>query len=180
MDNILMESDEKIKKAIEIMEHRFSTIRAGRANPAILDSVFVSYYDVETPLKQLASISVPEARQLIVKPFDKTILGAIEKAIYEANIGLTPNNNGEIIILNIPVLTEETRRDYVKQVKAMSEECKVALRKLRQDANDKVKKMEVSEDEIKLGMDEVQKLIDKYNLVINEKLKLKEEELMTI
>ncbi len=180
MENILLDAEGKMDEAIETMESRFANIRAGRANPAILDGVTVSYYGVDTPLKQLATISIPEARQLNIKPFDPATLGAIEKAIFESNIGLTPNNSGETIILNIPVLTEETRKDYVRQVKAMSEDCKVALRKVRQEANDRVKKLDISEDEIKNGMDNVQDLIDKYNKIVDEKLNTKEEELMTI
>ena len=121
MNEILEETELNMESAIENMEKRFTNVRAGRANPAILDGVMVSYYGAPTPLKQLATISIPEARQLMIKPFDKSCLGAIEKGIYEANIGLTPNNNGEVIILNIPALTEETRREYVKQVKEIED-----------------------------------------------------------
>ena len=130
MDEILLETEELMEQAIVNMEKRFLNVRAGRANPTILDGVLVNYYGSPTPLKQLANVSIPEARQLMIKPFDKSCLGAIEKGIYESNIGLTPNNNGEVIILNIPVLTEETRKDYVKQVKGMSEDAKVALRNI--------------------------------------------------
>ena len=180
MDDILLYADNKMSEAIDVLESRFNNVRAGRANPALLDGVKVSYYGVDTPLKQLATISVPEARVLSIKPFDPNTLSAIEKAIFEANIGLTPNNNGEVIILNIPPLAEETRKDLVKQVKAMAEECRVILRRIRQESNDKIKKLEISEDEIKAGMDEVQELINKYNKIVDEKLKEKEEELMTI
>lgn len=180
MEEILLETEMRMESSIEAMEKRFLNIRAGRANPAILDAVMVNYYGAETPLKQLATISVPEARQLCIKPFDKSSLQAIEKGIYEAEIGLTPNNNGEIIILNIPVLTEETRKDYVKQAKAMAEECKIALRNIRQDANNDVKKLELSEDDIKQGQEDVQELIDKYNKIVDEKAKLKEQELMRV
>ena len=180
MEEILLITEEKMLSAIEAMEKRFNNIRAGRANPSILDNVVVSYYGVDTPLKQLANISIPEARQLAIKPFDKGCLPAIEKAIYESNIGLTPNNNGEIIILNIPPLTEETRRDYVKQAKAIAEDAKIALRNIRQDANSDIKKLEIPEDSVKDGMDEVQELINKYNKVIDEKTKAKEEDLMSV
>ncbi|MBE6152005.1 MAG: ribosome recycling factor [Firmicutes bacterium] len=180
MNDILMETEMKMESSIESLDRRLLNIRAGRANPAILDGVSVSYYGVDTPLKQLATISIPEARQLMIKPFDKSTLGAIEKGIYEANIGLTPNNNGEVIILNIPALTEETRRDYVKQAKGIAEECKIALRNIRQDANNDIKKLEVPEDEIKSGQEEVQELINKYNKVVDERLKVKEQELMTV
>jgi ribosome recycling factor len=180
MNEILEETELNMESAIENMEKRFTNVRAGRANPAILDGVMVSYYGAPTPLKQLATISIPEARQLMIKPFDKSCLGAIEKGIYEANIGLTPNNNGEVIILNIPALTEETRREYVKQVKQMGEDCKIALRNIRQDANNDIKKLEITEDEQKQAQDEVQELINKYNKIVDEKLKIKEQELMTV
>ena len=173
MDDILMETEMKMEASVESMEKRLINIRAGRANPAILDGVMVSYYGVDTPLKQLATISIPEARQLMIKPFDRTTLGAIEKGIYEANIGLTPNNNGEVIILNIPILTEDTRREYVKQAKTICEECKITLRNIRQDANNDIKKLEVTEDEIKNGQEDVQELINKYNKVVDEKFKVK-------
>ena len=180
MDEILLETESKMESTIENMEKRFTNIRAGRANPAILDGVMVSYYGVDTPLKQLANISIPEARQLAIKPFDKSVLGAIEKGIYEANIGLTPNNNGEVIILNIPALTEETRKEYVKQAKGVAEDAKIALRNVRQDANNDIKKLEVPEDDIKYGQDEVQELINKYNKIVDEKLNEKEKELLSV
>ena len=180
MEDILMNAEMEMETTIENLEKRFLNIRAGRANPAMLDSVFVNYYGVDTPLKQLATISVPEARQLCIKPFDRSSIGAIEKGIYEANIGLTPNNNGEMIILNIPALTEDTRREYVKQVKGMAEECKIALRNIRQDGNNDIKKLELPEDDIKAGNEEVQELINKYNKIVDEKLKIKEEELMSV
>ena len=180
MNEILEETELNMESAIENMEKRFTNVRAGRANPAILDGVMVSYYGAPTPLKQLATISIPEARQLMIKPFDKSCLQAIEKGIYEANIGLTPNNNGEVIILNIPSLTEETRKEYVKQVKQMAEECKIALRNVRQDANNDIKKLEITEDDQKQAQEEVQELINKYNKIVEEKLKVKEQELMTV
>ena len=180
MEDILLEVETRMESAIENMEKRFINVRAGRANAQIVDPVMVSYYGTPTPLKQLATISVPEARQLMIKPFDRSSLQAIEKGIYEANIGLTPNNNGEVIILNIPPLTEETRREYVKQVKAISEECKIALRNIRQDGNNDIKKLELPEDDIKSASEEVQELINKYNKIVDEKLKIKEQELMTV
>ena len=180
MDDILIITEEKMKNTITNLEKRLTNIRAGRANPAILDGVNVSYYGVETPLKQLANISVPEARMLQIKPFDKSALQDIERAIYEANIGLTPNNNGEVIILNIPALTEETRREYVKQAKQIAEEAKIALRNIRQDANNDAKKLEVTEDDIKGIQNDIQDLINKYNKIVDEKAKEKEKELMTV
>jgi ribosome recycling factor len=169
-----------MKLSIENMEQRFTYVRAGRANASILDGVMVSYYGVPTPLRQLANITIPEARQLSIKPYDKSILNEIEKAIFEANIGLTPNNNGESIFLVIPALTEDRRRELVKEVKKMAEDTKIALRNIRQDANSDIKELKLPEDEEKKGNEKVQELIGKYNKIIDEKLKVKEEELMTI
>lgn len=180
MDEILLETETRMKSAIDNMDKRLLNIRAGRANPAMLDGIMVEYYGVPTPLIQLATISIPEARMLQVKPFDRSSIGALEKAIFEANIGITPNNNGEVIILNIPALTEETRREYVKQSKTIAEECKIALRNIRQDANNDIKKLEITEDEIKSGQEEVQELINKFNKIVDEKAKAKETELMTV
>ncbi len=180
MDDLLMEAELHMQSTIENLEKRLLNIRAGRANPSILDHVMVSYYGVDTPLKQLATISIPEARQLMIKPFDKSCLSAIEKGIYEANIGLTPNNNGEVIILNIPALTEDTRKEYVKQAKGIAEEARIALRNIRQDTNNSIKRLELPEDEEESGMDDVQELINKYNKVIDEKLSVKETELMSV
>ena len=180
MKDIIEETTLNMETAIESMERRFSNIRAGRANPAILDKVMVNYYGTDTKLITLANVSVPEARQLCIKPFDKSLLAPIEKAIFEANIGLTPNNNGEIIILNIPALTEQTRKDYVKQVKTISEDAKVNLRNIRQDSNNEIKKSEFTEDEKKSGNEEVQELINKYNKIIEQKYKEKETELMSV
>ena len=180
MDEIILETETRMDSAIENLKKRLINIRAGRANPAILDGIMVSYYGVDTPLIQLANISVPEARMLQIKPFDRSGIGAIEKAIFEANIGLTPNNNGETIILNIPALTEETRKEYVKQAKNIAEEAKIALRNIRQDANNDLKKLEIPEDDIKSSQDDVQELIQKYNKKVDEILKQKEDELMTV
>lgn len=180
VDEILLDAEEKMQKAIDVMENRFLNVRAGRANPRILDKIEVEYYGVLTPLIQLATISVPEARKLVIKPFDRSSIGAIEKAIFEANIGLTPNNNGEVVMLVIPELTEERRKEYVKEAKAIEEEAKIALRNIRQEANNDIKKIEIPEDEVKKGQDSVQELINKYNKIAEEKLKTKEKELMEI
>ena len=180
MDDILMNVELEMQEAIETLKKRLTNIRAGRANPAMLDGVMVEYYGVPTPLKQLATISIPEARQLCIKPFDKSSIQAIEKAIYEANLGIAPNNNGETVILNIPALTEETRKQYVKQAKEYAEDCKINLRNIRQDANNDIKKLEISEDDIKNGQEDVQELINKYNKVVDEVFKEKESELMSI
>ncbi len=179
-EEILLEAEDKMQKAIDVMENRFLNVRAGRANPRILDKVAVEYYGVATPLIQLATISVPEARKIVIKPFDRNSIGAIEKAIFEADLGLTPNNNGETVMLVIPELTEERRKEYVKEAKNLAEEAKIALRNVRQDANNSIKKLEIPEDDQKRAQDEVQELIIKYNKMIEEKLKSKEEELMSI
>ena len=179
-EEILLECETRMEEAISNMEKRFLNVRAGRANPNMLDGITVEYYGTQTPLKQLANISVPEARQLSIKPFDKSVLGEIEKAIFEANIGLTPNNNGEVIFLVIPALTEERRKELVKQVKQIAEEGKIALRNIRQDANSDIKKEKLPEDIEKSANEEVQELINKYNKMIEEKLVLKTDELMTI
>lgn len=179
-EEILLECETRMEDAIENLEKRFTNVRAGRANPSMIDGIMVEYYGVPTPLKQLANISVPEARQLSIKPFDKSILGDIEKAIFEANIGLTPNNNGEVIFLVIPALTEERRKELVKQVKTIAEEGKISLRNIRQDSNNDIKKLKLPEDIEKRGNEEVQELINKFNKLVEEKLKNKESELMTI
>lgn len=180
METVIKQTEEKMIKAIENMEKRFTNVRAGRANPRLLDGVMVKYYGVETPLIQLATISVPEARQLVIKPFDKSCIPEIEKGIYEANIGLTPNNNGEMVMLVIPELTEERRKEYVKEVKGIAEDAKIALRNIRQDSNSEIKKLELPEDEEKRGMDRVQDLIGKYNKEVDALLSAKEKELMTV
>ena len=129
----------KMNKVIENLENRFITIRAGRANPNILNGIMVDYYGTPTPIQTLATISIPEARVLSIKPFDKSSLKNMEKAIYEANLGIAPTNNGEVIMLTVPELTGETRKDYVRQASAMAEEAKIALRNVRQDENNKIK-----------------------------------------
>lgn len=180
MENIIKNTEEKMIKAIDNMEKRFTNVRAGRANPRILDPIMVKYYGVDTPLIQLATVSVPEARQLVIKPFDKSCISDIEKAIYEANIGLTPNNNGDVVMLVIPELTEDRRKEYVKEVKTISEEAKIALRNIRQDANNDIKKMELPVDDEKRGNERVQDLINKYNKIVDTLLSEKEKELMTV
>lgn len=179
-DDILLECETRMEEALANLDKRFLNVRAGRANPNMLDGVMVEYYGVMTPLKQLANISVPEARQLSVKPFDKSILSGIEKAIFEANLGITPNNNGEVIFLVIPPLTEDRRKELVKQVKQIAEEGKIALRNIRQDANNDIKKLKVPEDVEKGAEEDVQELIGKYNKIIDDKLSEKTSELMTI
>ncbi len=177
-EEILLECETRMEDSISSMDKRFTNVRAGRANPSMLDGITVEYYGTATPLKQLANISVPEARQITIKPFDKSILGDIEKSIFEANIGITPNNNGEVIFLVIPALTEDRRRELVKQVKQIAEDGKIALRNIRQDTNNDIKKLKLPEDEEKNCIEEVQELINKYNKIVEDKLKDKENEVV--
>lgn len=180
MEEIIKSTEEKMMNTIKSLESKFTNVRAGRANPSMLDGVMVDYYGVPTPIKSLATISVPEARQLSIKPFDRSSLGAIEKAIFEANLGVTPNNNGEVVFIVIPALTEDRRKELVKQVKALAEEAKIALRNIRQDANRNLENLKLPEDEEKRGNDKVQELINEYNKIVEDKLKEKEKDLMTI
>lgn len=174
------EVKQKMDKVIENLMERFTTVRAGRANPNILNGIMVEYYGTMTPITSIANVSVPEARQLVIKPFDKSALKSLEKALFEANLGMTPTNNGEMLILTVPELTEENRRVYVKQVKDMAEEARIALRNVRQDTNNFIKRQEFSENEEKIYLETVQKLIDKYNEQVDTLFKDKEKELMSI
>lgn len=178
--DILENAELKMISSLENYENRLTTIRAGRANPSMLNGISAECYGVMTPVNQLANITVHEGKQLFVKPFDRGNLKAIEKAINEANLGINPTNNGETIILTVPDLTEETRRNYVKQAKQMAEEAKIALRNIRQDANNQIKNEELPEDEKESYMDEVQDLITKYNKKVEEIHNQKEKELMAI
>ena len=180
MDEVLLEAEDRMQKAIANMETRFLNVRAGRANPRILDKVEVEYYGTPTPLIQLATISVPEARKIVIKPFDRNSINDIEKAIFESDIGLTPNNNGETVMLVIPELTEERRKEYVKEAKSLAEDARIALRNIRQDANNDIKRSEETDDEKDAYMEDVQELINKYNKMVDEKLKEKETELMSV
>lgn len=177
-------AEAKMQKAIENMEARFTNVRAGRANPAMLNGINVEYYGASTPLNQVANITVPEARQLFIKPFDKTLVKEIEKAIHEANLGITPTNNGEMVILTIPELNEERRKELVKEVKKMAEDSKVSIRSIRREAMDEAKKLqkdnEMTEDELKGSEDKIQKLTDNKIAEIDKILSEKEKEIMSV
>ena len=177
---ILEETKEKMDKSIDAFKNELSTVRTGRANPTMLDIVMVNYYGEKTPLNQMASISVVEGRQLMIKPYDKSTLKDIEHGVYEADLGLAPQNDGEVIRINVPALTEETRRGYVKQAKKFAEDAKVALRNIRRSANDDVDKAGLTEDEVKQGKERVQKLTDEYVKIIDQLAKDKEEDLMSV
>ena len=175
-----MNTEQKMEKAIVALESKLVNIRAGRANPSMLNGVMVSCYGGLNPIQSLANITVPEARQLMNKPFDRGTLKDIERAINEANLGLNPTNNGELIIITIPDLTEDRRREYVRQAKALGEEAKVALRNIRQEENNEIKTLELPEDEEKKELESIQDCINKYNKIVDEKIKEKETELMSV
>lgn len=179
-ETLIVEVSEKMNKSMESYSQRLKTVRAGRANPSSLDGVSLDYYGTMTPLKQLATISVPEATQLLIKPFDKSCLKDMEKAIFESNLGYTPNNDGETIRIVIPALTEERRKELTKQVKTMSEDAKVSIRNIRHDALDHVKKSELPEDLEKQLEKDIQDLVNEYNKKIDVLYKEKEQELLTV
>ena len=171
----------EMMQALEVMDSRLTSIRAGRANPGMVNGIMVEYYGTPTPLQSLANLTVPEARTLMIKPFDKSCVKDIVKAIQEANLGINPTDNGEAVILTVPQLNEDRRKEYVKQAKQISEDAKVALRKVRQEAREAIEKDEsIPEDEEKRMQDEIKKLINDYNKKIDDKLAEKEEELMTV
>ncbi len=177
---ILEETREKMDKSIEAFKRDLSTVRTGRANPTMLDRVMVMYWGEKTPLNQVAGISVVEGRQLLIKPYDRGTIKDIEHAVYEAELGLTPQNDGEVIRINVPPLTEERRKEYVKVAKKFAEEAKVALRNIRRTANDDVLKAGLTEDEEKQGKEKVQKLTDEYTKKVDALLKAKEDELLKV
>jgi ribosome recycling factor len=179
-DFILESAAESMGKAIKHLEKELLNIRAGKAAPAMLGSVMVDYYGSQTPLTQVANINTPDARTISVQPWEKTMIPAIEKGILVANLGLNPMNNGESIIINVPALTEERRRDLSKQAKAEGEEAKVGVRNDRKSAMNELKKADVSEDLQKVVEDEIQQLTDKHVAKIDEMIAVKEKEIMTV
>ena len=181
---MLTQYEEKMTKTVENLEGEYATIRAGRANPNILNKIKVEYYGVPTPMQQLANITVPEARTLMIAPWEPSLVKAIEKAILNSDLGLTPNNDGKNIILNFPELTEERRKEIVKDIKKKGENAKVAIRNVRRDANDAIKKMEkagdISEDELKTNEDKIQKMTDKYVGLFDKAIEKKSTEILTV
>lgn len=184
VDLVVMDADERMSKSVDSVRQNLLTVRTGRASTSILDRIKVDYYGVETPLNQMATISVPSAQQLTVEPYDKSTLNDIEKSIAESEIGLTPNNDGSVIRINIPQLTEDRRKDMLKQCKAIGEEGKVAIRNIRRDGVDSIKKMEkggdIGKDEMADGLDEMQKMTDKHVKKIDDVVSKKEKEVMTV
>ncbi|GAB4493522.1 MAG: ribosome recycling factor [Anaerolineales bacterium] len=182
--DLLKDAENRMRGAVHALEGDLSAIRTGRANPALVEKLHVEYYGAETPLQQLASISVPEPRSLLIKPFDKSTLKAMEKAILASDLGLTPNNDGQAIRLNLPPLTEERRRDLVKQVHHRLEEARVALRNIRRDVLKDMKDFEnekmISEDDLKRGEEEVQKLMEKIAAEVEKIGQRKEHEIMEV
>jgi len=178
------EFDERMQKSVAVVAEEFAAVRAGRANPAVLDKVTVDYYGTPTPIPQLGSVSVPEPRTLLIQPWDASILKGIEKAILASDLGITPSNDGKCIRLAFPQLTEERRRDLIKQVKKIGEDGKVAVRNIRRDALDKFKAMkkksEITEDDLKILEDETQKITDKNCKDLDVMTEKKEKELLEI
>jgi ribosome recycling factor len=184
VEEITMDTEDRMDKSINSLKVTLTSIRTGRATASMLDRVKVNYYGADTPLYQMATISVPSAQQLQIDPFDKSVTKDIEKAIIESDLGLTPNNNGSVIRINIPPLTEQRRKELLKQCKALGEEGKVAIRNIRRNAVDDIKKVEksgdIGEDEMKDGLDAIQKLTDQHAKAIDEIVAMKEKEVMTV
>ena len=184
MKEIQNKLQQQMEKTIEALKHEFSTIRAGTANAQMLDKIRVDYYGTPTPINQVGSISVPEPRTLMINPWDKSAMKDIETAIRNSDLGLNPTNDGEVIRLNVPALTEERRKELCKQAKKASEEFKVRLRNERRDANDKLKKLEkegeITEDDLKKAQDNVQKMTDKYTKEVDVLLEVKEKDIMAV
>mgnify|MGYP001056755254 FL=1 len=181
---MLAQYEEKMKKTIESLEKEYSTIRAGRANPHVLDKLKVDYYGTPTPINQVAGISVPEARLIVIQPWDASLLKEIEKEILKAEIGINPNNDGKVIRLAFPELNEERRKELVKEIKKTAEESKVSIRSIRREAIDEAKKMQkdnqMTEDELKGAEDKIQKLTDSKTAEIDKILAEKEKEIMSV
>lgn len=184
LDDVLKEAEEKMKKTIEILRKDYATMRAGRATPSILEKVQVDYYGTMTPINQMATISAPEPRLLMVQPWDKNMIPQIEKAILKSDLGLNPSSDGNLIRIVIPQLTQERRKELVKITKKKAEDARVSIRNIRRVANDRLKSLEknktLSEDEVKKGQDDVQKLTDKLIKEVDKALEIKEKEIMEV
>jgi ribosome recycling factor len=184
MEDFKKTTEERMQKALDALLHQFSKVRTGRASASILDDVKIDYYGQPTPVKQLCNITIPDARLIVLQPWDKTSLAEIEKAIYAANLGITPENDGNVIRLPFQSLTEEKRKDIVKQIKKFCEETRISMRNIRRDSNDAVKKAkkdsEISEDDEKKHLKEIQDVTDKWILKVDESEKVKEKEIMEV
>lgn len=177
-------AEKRMKKTVHALQEDFNTIRTGRASAALFEKIMVEYYGQQTPLSQVATISIPEARLVVIQPWDKNVLGEIEKAIQKSELSLNPNNDGKIIRINIPPLTEDRRKELVKLAKNKTEQNRVAIRNIRRDANEELKKLQkdssISEDAAKRGMDDIQKLTDRYIEELNKLLEKKEKEILEV
>jgi ribosome recycling factor len=184
MNTVIDNAKKKMQKSINVMLDDFGTIRAGRANPAVLDRVKIDYYGSPTPINQVAAVSVAEARILVVSPWDKSTLGMIEKAIQASDVGINPQNDGQVLRLIFPQLTEDRRKELVKDIKKMGEDCKVAIRSIRRDAMEKCKTMkknnEITEDDLKIAEEKIQKITDKSVKQVDECVAEKEKEVLSI
>jgi len=183
-EQVISETKNKMEKAIQVYSRELASIRAGRASASLLDKLTIDYYGAPTPVNQMASISVPEARLLVIQPYDKSVLGDIEKAILKSDLGLTPSNDGSLIRLTIPQLTEERRKELVKVVKKEGEDAKIAIRNIRRDGNEELKKLEkngeITEDDLRGYSDDIQKLTDDHIKKIDEITKEKEQEILAV
>ncbi len=184
ISDISKQSEAKMKKSIESLSHAFARIRTGRASPSLLESVMVSYYGTDTPITQVANVVVEDARTLVISPWEKPLIPQIEKAILKSDLGLNPSTSGDVIRLPMPPLTEETRRDLVKQARNEAENARIAVRNIRRDANNEIKALlkdkEISEDEERKALDGIQKLTDRYIAEVDEVLAGKEKDLMQV
>lgn len=184
MEELLLSYEEKMEKTVSVLKSDFSTIRAGRANPHVLDKIKVDYYGVATPIQQVGNISVPEPRMLLIQPWDKSLIKAIEKAIMTSDLGINPSNDGTVIRLVFPEMTEDRRKELSKEVKKKGDNAKVAVRNIRRDANDALKKMnkagDITEDELETGENDIQKLTDKYVAMIDKEVEKKSADILTV
>jgi ribosome recycling factor len=184
MEKSMQTAEEKMQKAVKALEEDFKTIRTGRASSSLFEKIRVDYYEQKVPLNQLATISVPEARLVIIQPWDRTVLSEIEKAIMKSELSVNPNNDGKVIRIHIPPLTEERRKEFVKVAKNMAEKNRISIRNIRRETNEEFKKQqkasEISEDESKRAVEEIQKMTDKYISDINTVLEAKEKEILEI
>ena len=184
MEEKILQFEEKMGKSLESLYSEFTSIRAGRANPHVLDKITVDYYGTPSSLQQVANVSVPEARMILIQPWESSLIKEIEKAIMTSDLGITPNNDGKCVRLVFPELTEERRKELVKDVKKKGESAKVAVRNIRRDANDAFKKLnkanEISEDELKQLEDKIQKLTDKYVMDVDKAVENKSKEILTV
>lgn len=184
MEETLLMYEEKMEKTVSVLKSDFNTIRAGRANPHVLDKIRVDYYGVPTPIQQVGNVSVPEPRMILIQPWDKSMIKAIEKAIMTSELGINPGNDGSAIRLIFPEMTEDRRKELSKEVKKKGDNAKVAVRNIRRDANDAFKKMnkagDITEDELETAEDEIQKLTDKYVAMIDKEVDKKSADILTV